>query len=373
MPLRRFTVAGFRNLEPLDLSVPPGLTVVVGANGAGKTNLLEAIAVFGNLVSFRPGPAAGWLRRGERAFALGGVIERGGAPVELRQEARQGRTLARAFHRGARRLGAGEYLDLFPVAALSGYDRLLVWGPPEDRRRFLDRLCFHLHPEALALLQRYRRTLAQRNALLAAGGRDAEFEAFEHDLAAVGARIVELRLAALRGLERLLPAEFEALGWSAGRVILRYHCPDGVAVADAATTAASLRVALTSSRRRDRALGHTRVGPHRHDLALAAQGVAVREVLSAGQGKLLATALRLAAVALLAEVKGRTPMVVFDDVDAEFDAEVLRRILARLDSGGQAVLSSAHEEMIVPRAGGAAVWRVRAGAVEGAGSERSSA
>ena len=364
MVLRRFSLTGFRNLAAQELKLRPGLTVVVGPNGSGKTNLLEAVAVLGNLASFRPGPTLAWVQRGSRGFTLAGSVGRDGAAVELRQEARAGRILGRILFRGARRLGAAEYLDLFPVTALSGHDRQLVWGAPEDRRRFLDRLCFHLHPEALSVLQRYRRALRQRNALLAGGGRDEEFEAFEHDLAFLGARIVGFRQAAVAGLERHLGGEIEALGWSLLRPVLRYNSPDGVAVAEPATLAARLRAALAASRRRERARGHTAVGPHRHDLMFTVQGAPAREVLSAGQGKLLATALKLTAMALLLEVKGRTPTVVFDDVDAELDAAVLRRVLGRLQGGGQALLSSAHEEMVLPRLAGGTVWRMRAGAVE---------
>jgi DNA replication and repair protein RecF len=361
--LHRFSVVGFRNLGAQELELGPGLTVVVGPNGSGKTNLLEAVAVFGNLVSFRPGPSLAWVQRGARGFTLAGTVARTGAALELRQEARAGKSLGRVLFRGARRLGAAEYLDLCPVTTLSGHDRQLVWGVPEDRRRFLDRLCFHLHAEALPVLQRYRRALRQRNALLAGGGRDAEFEAFEHDLASLGARIVEFRQSAVAGLERHLGGELEALGWALPRPVLRYTSPDGVAVAEPATLAARLRAALAASRRRERARGHTAVGPHRHDVVLIVQGAPVREVLSAGQGKLQATALKLTAMALLLEVRGRTPTVVFDDVDAELDAAVLRRVLERLEGGGQALLSSAHEEMVLPRLAGGTVWRVRAGTV----------
>jgi DNA replication and repair protein RecF len=362
--LNRISLIGFRNLSAQELEFCPGLTVVVGPNGSGKTNLLEALAVLGNLASFRPGPPLAWVQRGARGFTLTGAVVRAGAPVELRQEARAGRTLARSLFRGARRLGAAEYLELFPVTTLSGHDRQLVWGAPEDRRRFLDRLCFQLHPEALPALQRYRRALRQRNALLGGGGRDDEFEAFEHNLAFLGARIVGFRQAAVDGLERHLGEELEAVGWALSRPVLRYNSPDGVAVAEPATLAARLRAALAASRRRERARGHTAVGPHRHDLALTVQAAPAREVLSAGQGKLLATALKLAAMALVMEVRGPTPTVVFDDVDTELDAAVLRRVLGRLQGGAQALLSSAHEEMVLPRLAGGTVWRMHAGTVE---------
>ena len=364
MSIRRFSVNGFRNLAAQELEFGAGITVVVGPNGSGKTNLLEALAVFGNLASFRPGPATSWVRRGGSGFTLAGSVERAGTAVEVRQEARPGRPLSRAMFRGGRRLGAAEYLDLFPVAALSGHDRQLMWGAPEERRRFLDRLCFHLHPEALLVLQRYRRALRQRNALLVGGGREEEFEAFEHDLTVLGARIVALRQEAIAGLERHLEGELERMGWSISKPVLRYTSPDGVAVAEPATLPARLRAALVASRRRDRARGHTAVGPHRHDLLLTVQGAPAREVLSAGQGKLLATALKLTAMTLLAEVRGTVPAVVFDDVDAELDATVLRRVLTRLQQGCQALLSSAHEEMMVPRLAQGAVWRMHAGTVD---------
>jgi DNA replication and repair protein RecF len=360
----RLTVSGFRNLAPQQLNVGPGLTAVVGANGSGKTNLLEAVAVLGNLASFRPGGSAAWIRHGANAFALSGVLDRGGIEVEIRQDVRHAGTLARALFRGARRLGAAEYLDLFPVATLSGYDRALVWGAPEDRRRFLDRLCFQIRPDALPTLQRYRRALRHRNALLTRWGPAEEFDAFEHDLAVLGAEIVRLRLAALAGLERHLGEELGALGWSLAHPVLSYTASDGVAVAEPATLVARLRAALAASRRLERGRGHTAVGPHRHDLQLSVQGVPARDTLSAGQGKLLATGLKLAAMAVVGRERGRRPLVVFDDVDAELDAAVLQRVLERLRDGGQALLSSAHEEMMLPRLTGGAVWRMNAGVVD---------
>jgi DNA replication and repair protein RecF len=365
--LRQLSVNGFRNLEARTLEVCDGVTVIVGDNGAGKTSVLEAVAVLGNLVSFRPGPTASWVQRGAVGFALAGRLERGGTSVELRQEGRLARTLSRVLFRGARRSGAAEYMGLFPVATLSGHDRSLVWGPPEERRRYLDRLGFHLHADALSVLQRYGKALQHRNALLMRGA-DDELEAFEHELARLGARIVQTRVEVLGMIEEILPAELEALGWSSSRPGLRYDVRDGVAVGQTADLAARLRVALASARRRERGRGHTAVGPHRHDLAITVQGAPAKEALSAGQGKLLATALKLATLTLLERAYGNVPTVVFDDVDAELDATVLARVLARLGRGGQALLSSAHEEMVLPRLADAAVWRVVSGSIEVAAS-----
>jgi DNA replication and repair protein RecF len=362
--LRRLTVQGFRNLAAQEFDVPAGLIAVFGDNGAGKTNLLEAVAVLGNLVSFRPGPPTSWVQRGESAFNLAGIVSREGTEVDVRQTARAGRVLTRTLFRGSRRLGAAEYLALFPVAVLSSHDRQLVWGPPEERRRFLDRVSFFLQPATLAVVQRYRRALRQRNALLTSGGAEAALDAFEHDLSLLGARLVELRRGAIAALEDALAQELSTLGWGLSRPNLRYHSPEGLALADGAGGATRLRAELLRRRREDRVRGHTSVGPHRHDLAISVAGAPAREVLSAGQGKLLATACKLAAVTVAEQARGRVPMVVFDDVDAELDARVLERILARLAAAGQAMLSSAHEEMLLARLPDAAVWRVRDGRVE---------
>jgi DNA replication and repair protein RecF len=103
------------------------------------------------------------------------------------------------------------------------------------------------------------------------------------------------------------------------------------------------------------------VGPHRHDLQLAISGHPARDMVSAGQGKLLATAMKLATVAIVTRVRSFRPTVVFDDVDAELDAGVLQRVLARLGAGGQLLLSSAHDEVVVPRVAADAIWRISGG------------
>jgi DNA replication and repair protein RecF len=359
--IRTLTVRGFRNLEDCSLDLPPGLLVITGNNGAGKTNLLEAVAVLGNITSFRPAALASLVRHGAPGFSLQATVDHSGVAVELRHEGRLTHTTGRSFFRGVRRLSAGEYLRVQPVATLSSLDRQLVLGSPEDRRRFLDRLVFHLHPDALTVMQTCRQVLRQRGQLLIRPDNDPELDAFDHTLAAYGSQLVALRLKVLALLIPALATELEGLGWSLRVPGVRYHSPDGVADSDQATLAQRLIVALGRARRSDRRFGHTSVGPHRHDVLLTLGGVGVREALSAGQAKLLATALKLAAVRVLQERRGSVPTLVFDDVDAELDAGVLSRLLTRLRGVGQVLVSSAHQEMIMNHLGSATVWSVTAG------------
>lgn len=337
---------------------------MLGDNGAGKTNLLEAIAVLGNLSSFRAGSPTGWVQRNSAGYVLEGTVCRAGSEVVVRQSGRVAGKLQRKLYRGPRRLESGEYLELLPVVALSAADRLLLWGAPQDRRRFLDRLAFQLQPETLVVIQRYRRALKQRNAMLQRGGSAAAFEAFESDLALLGARLVQLRFNALCSLQETVEEELTRVGWNLSRPVLRYHAADGAIGGDEATVARRLREGLARSRRDEQARGVTSVGPHRHDLLIIVHSAPAREALSAGQGKLLAVTLRVAAMTALSRRRGEVPTVVFDDVDAELDGSVLERVLERLSGERQVLLSSAHEEMLLPRLKAAAVWRLTAGQVD---------
>lgn len=361
--LRSLSLTGFRNLQPQQLFFPASVVVVVGENGAGKTSLLEAVAVFGNLASFRSSSPLAWVQRGAQAFRLAGTVSRADGDVQLAVVGRAGRRLHRQVFRGSRRLAAAEYLSLFPVAAFSSADRQLIWGGPEERRRFLDRLAFYLRPETYLVLQRYRQTLRQRNAALQQGASDGELEAFEHHLALLGSRLLELRLAALANLEDLFLQELTAIGWSLSPPLLRYNDNEGVTPGSPAEVARRLRLALARARPKERRRAYTLVGPHRHDVEITINGAPAREVVSAGQGKLLATALKLAAVAVMERMRSVRPLVVFDDVDTELDPGALNRVVGRIAGRGQAVLSSAHAPMIAPLAGVARLWRLRAGTV----------
>lgn len=361
MTLTSLRCRNFRNLAHLDWSIPQGMVVLVGPNGAGKSNILEAIAVLGNLTSFRPGAPRSWVRHGEAFYLLRGELAGAGACV-LEQQGRLGKGLYRELLRNGRRIPPAEYLALFPVATCSAADQELVVGSPEHRRRLLDRLTFHLAPATLDLLLRFRRALRQRNALLAASTPAPQaLAAFERELAHTGAALVAQRLAACELLQRALEEELAHLGWLLPKPVLRYHAPEGLA---AAAAASELLAQYRRSRPQELARGHTLVGPHRHDLCITLQGRPAREQLSAGQVKLLATALRLATVRVAAERRGVAPLLVFDDVDAELDGETLGRLLRRLGSAtAQAVLSTAHPEVVVPRLGEATVVAVREGTV----------
>lgn len=358
----------FRSFSELSWEVPQGLVVLAGPNGAGKTNLLEAVAVLGNLTSFRPGPPSSWVRHGQAGFTLRGQLREGDTALVLEQQGRLSRTLQRTLLRGGRQVRPAEYLTLFPVATLAANDTDLVFSGPEHRRRLLDRLAFHLKPQVLDLLLRYRRALRQRNAALA-HRHTQSLDAFDRELARLGAQLVEVRLATLRLLDQALAEELSHLAWLGAKPVLRYHAPEGPA-AQAAGGEQLLLSQLRRFRGQELVRGHTLVGPHRHDVCITISGRPAREVLSAGQAKLLATGLRLASVAVTAGKRKVAPLVTFDDVDAELDREVLSRLLPRLATlSPQVVVSTAHPEVVLPSCQDATVVPMRGGTL--AVSERS--
>lgn len=370
MILATLSCRHFRSLTELTWSPPFGLTVLAGPNGAGKSNLLEAIAVLGNLTSFRPGPATSWVQHGQAGFLLKGELRAETHSLLLAQQARLATTLHRLLYRGGRQVRPAEYLNLFPVATFSGYDRDLILGGPEHRRRFLDRLAFQLHPPILDVLLRYRRALRQRNAALARRQTEA-LDPFDRELARLGAEVIEARLATLRLLDEALGEELSRLGWVGPRPVLRYHSEEGLA----ASAGSGERVLLAQLRRlrgHELARGHTLVGPHRHDVRITISGRPARELLSAGQLKLLVTALRLASVAVTAGNRKVAPLVIFDDVDAELDRQALSRLLARLaELAPQVVVSTAHPEVVLPCCPAATVVPMEGGTLAGTAGKRS--
>lgn len=254
-----------------------------------------------------------------------------------------------------------EYLPVLPVAAFSALDEELILGGPELRRRFLDRLAFQLRPATLDLLLRYRRALRQRNTLLQQGKTGETLEAFDRELAQAGTQLILARLTALEALQIFLEEELENLGWLFSKPVFHYHSQDDLA-ASAAAGDYQFLTTLRRWRRQEQVRGCTLVGPHRDDLKILLQGRPAREQLSAGQAKLLATALRLAAVAVTRVKRKVAPLLVFDDVDAKLDGQVLSRLLPRIAAmGGQAILSTAHPEMVSGHLPDATVIEVREG------------
>ena len=365
MRLLSLQLRDFRNVAAADIEPSPRATVLVGPNGQGKTNLLEAVFFLSTLKPLRAGRLAELVRFGaERARVDGDFEGPGGSRRVSVEVGPAGRT---AFLDG-KALSAGDRLDDYfegkAAVCFSPDDLLLVKGGPELRRRFLDRAAFNRWPAVLAEARDYLRALRARNAALRGSPSEVE-ESFRAPLVASGARLVRRRQALVDELAPRVAAAFQEIcGPEAPSADLAYRPAGGLSARGSeAEVAEGLADALASRLGRDRERGYTSAGPHMDDLALGLSGRGARAYASQGQQRALVLSLKIAEIENLRERAGRPPLLLLDDVSSELDPEknaYLLRYLAALP--GQAFLTTTDRRLIEPAAGADAVfYRVRQG------------
>ncbi len=306
-------LGSFRCFESATVQPGPGFNLISGANGSGKTSLLEALYLLGRGASFRAGRAESTIRfEAPRATLF--------ARLGLGVASRVGIEVSRAEGMAIRVDGeAGTRADLaraLPVQILDPASHELVAGAPAGRRQFLDWGVFHVEPGFLSAWQRYRRALQQRNAALKI--RSAAAWAWDEALVTEGALVDECRR---RFAARLQPqAALAAERLLGADLVISYQggWAEGTELADA----------LAGSRERDLQGATSHVGPHRADLRLELRTRRARDTVSRGQEKLVAAALTLGQVALVAEARGQTIVLLVDEPGADLDRTHLARLLA---------------------------------------------
>ena len=356
MRILRFSAERFRNLAQASLEPCPGVNVIYGENGQGKTNLVEGIWLFTGCRSFRTSENAELIQRGSGKAELAAVFESNAREqrAELRIEKRRALRLNGFEEETPRRL-----LGVFPAVAFTPATLALAQGGPGERRRFLDVALSMLRPAYAVRLSKYLKALAQRNALLrqaaAANADAAALEAlllpWDETLAAEAAAIAAARRQYLAemiphaqafyegisgGRERLdisfLPAGLSYEEWSEGGTADRSAAGGGTADRSAASGGtAEYLVALRRNRKSDLRRQMTHAGPHRDDLLLTLDGVSLRSFGSQGQQRSAALALKLAEAAMLREQAEECPVTLLDDVMSELDARRQADLLRYLE------------------------------------------
>jgi DNA replication and repair protein RecF len=357
MRLDRIWLTDLRSYAAAEVELAPGLTALLGDNGQGKTNLLEAVAWLATLGSFRGAPNEALVRRGADRAVIRAEGEREGRSILIEAEiVASGRNRVLVNRQPLKR--ARDLLGVLRVSVFSPDDLELVKGGPAERRRYLDDALVASHPRYDALRSEVDKVLKQRNALLkGCGGRLDEGAAFTLDV--WDAKLVEsggaLASARRNLLERLAPVLSDTYDAVA-------HGPADVQVAYAAEwEALGLAEALAAARRDDVRRGVSTVGPHRDDVELHLGGMPARTHASQGEQRSLALALRLAAHQVITEVTGSSPILLLDDVFSELDPDRSDALLANLPDG-QTLLTSASG--LPPKAHPDLVLRVADGKVE---------
>lgn len=339
MTLASLTARNFRNLQSDPFEFDPGLNVIVGENGQGKTNLLEAIYVLATTRSFRTPRLASLFRFDAETLYVGGIRAEEGLErrFSIGVEAAGGRK--RELRIEEESASVGEYLRLLPVIAYSSAQLGIIRGGPDERRRFLDRGLVHMSAGYLEALGRYQRTLRQRNALLQAiRDRKAQpraLEPWDRELAETAAVIVRSRADYASKLAAAFARIVEQHRYHVSDLTLEYR-PSGF-TADGAPG----ENVFERERERQIRFGYTTFGPHRDEIEFRRAGRAAAEVLSSGETKMAVLFLKFAKIELFEQRWDRPPLLLLDDVDAELDLGIIERLLAYLQGRTQIFTTSA--------------------------------
>jgi len=332
--LKTLYVDGVRNLSAQNLELSPAINCFVGPNGSGKTSLLESLSLLSTGRSFRAASVKPLIQHGEDNCLVRGQLDTKGQEHRLGiKRSRSGDVLLRVD--GASVTSLAEFARWMPTVVVDPESTDLVTGPPENRRRLVDGILFHVEQGFFAVWRRYQRALQQRNAALRRGI-IADEDPWLPELTSAGDWITEKRRLWVDPLSREMQRQLAVLSPQLPSVELQLRTgwPDDESLASA------LSRALAS----DKEGGFTRSGPHRAELRITAEGKPVAEVFSRGQLKLLTLALRFAQGALIAGASGISPIYLVDDVAAELDLQHTQRVFGVLGAlKGQVMLTSVAE------------------------------
>jgi DNA replication and repair protein RecF len=361
------SLADFRSWPELELELGAGSTALIGANGQGKTNLVEALGYVATLDSHRVSSDAPLVRAGAERAVVRARVERDGRSTLVELEVNPGKANRARVNR-APVPRAREVLGILRTVLFAPEDLSLVRGDPAERRRFLDDLLVASAPRYAGVRADYDRVLKQRNALLktaflarrSGGGDMRTLDVWDAHLARTGADLLAARLGLVEALRPRVQTAYRAVAvggaGARGETTLDYRSSlgealppgQGAASRDRELLGAALLSELARVRPQEIERGVSLVGPHRDELLLGLSGLPVKGYASHGESWSYALALRLASYELL-KADGGEPVLVLDDVFAELD-EGRRDRLAELVGGAEQVLVTAAVPADVPEA-----------------------
>ncbi len=329
MKLRTLELSNFRNIEKAHLSADEGLTVIAGANGQGKTNLLESIYLLCGGKSFRGSKDKELVRHGcPSAFVSADVAAFGRdknikLTVEGEDSSRKGRF---ADINGVDYGRAGAIAGNFTAVVFDPGHLHLVKGGPDARRRFLDVALCQLYPGYVGILRRYTRALTQKNAILKryyeTNEADALLDTFDEQLSQVGNEITRRRAEYLDKAAPMAEKFYEEI--SLGAETLKIEFMPSAPMNE-------LLDALFNSRKKDIRAGFSTLGPHREDFDMILKGKSARTFASQGQQRSAVLSLKLAEAQMARHITGEHPVLLLDDVLSELDENRQKYLLCKME------------------------------------------
>ncbi len=357
MRLLSLSICDFRNLARLELSPSARATIVVGQNGQGKTNLLEAIYFLATLKPLRAARLVELVRFGASTALISGRFLLKGAEREISVQIAEG--LRQAFVDEKKAQSLEDYFGGVSVVAFTPDDLQIVKGGPQSRRWFLDRAVFNRFPAFLKESRVYARALKSRNRLLKEGADLSYLEAYDEALAQSGARIWTRRLALLAELAPRAENAFKEI--VRGTETARYlYSPPNTAFEPANSETeivAMLRETLRARTPRDAERGFTSAGPHADDLDIRLAEHPARSYASQGEQRALVLAWKIAEIENLQQNTGVLPLLLLDDVSSELDPDRNAYLMTYVSqSGAQVFLTTTSASLVAPAAGTDALW-----------------
>lgn len=350
----------FRNLEPTVLRPSPRATVAVGENGQGKTNLLEGLYLLATLKPLRANKLSELIRFGEPSAKVTGRFLIAGAEREIAVEVVPGgRT---AFVDGKRAGSLDSYFGGVSVVAFTPDDLAVIKGGPDGRRSFMDRSVFNVAPAYLDESREYGRALKSRNRLLKERAPMSHLQAWDAQLAKLGARLWVRRRGLMEKVSERARAAFQRIGRSPMEANYSYrpaHLGEGLAFETASELELAERMLsqLDARLTRDVERGFTSVGPHADDLDITLGEKPARAFASQGQCRALVLAWKVAEIENLSAQNGFLPLLLLDDVSSELDPERNAFLMGYLaDSGAQTVLTTTDAQLVRRAAGPETMW-----------------
>jgi DNA replication and repair protein RecF len=354
MRIKHIALKHFRAHDGAEFPFQPGLNLITGPNGLGKTNILEAVHYLCLTKSFLTSSDRFALRNGSPYFQLIGEFESDtGRSLSVRIAFMPGEG-KKLFVNGVHITPVSEFIGRIPVVVFSPDDYVITAGGPEERRRFVDTMVSQSSSVYLNDLIRYRRTLKQRNDILqkikrhSAPSDTALLDSWSRELVEIGSRIYRTRYLFIEKFNLLLSEAFDRIGTIVESPSVTYQPLNNTG---GSVELEEIRAAFTSkmerNTQRERERGITLVGPHRDDLHFELDGLPLRRYASQGQHRSFGLALKFAQYNYLLSETEETPLLLLDDVFDNLDENRIRVFLSLLreDAMGQSMITAARKDI----------------------------
>lgn len=347
MYLKKLVLINFKNIAQAEITLSERLNCFVGDNGAGKTNVLDAVyylSMSKSALSMTDGQS---VRHGEDFFVVEGTYAGDSGSSDtvncsfLRRSGKVLKLNGKEYDRMA------DHVGRFPVVMVSPQDSVLITDAAEERRRYLNAFLSQLDRDYLASLMRYNAVLAERNRFLKSSSDEQMLQIYDMQLADHAARIYERRRDIIERMRPLVAEFYRQLSGDREQVEIEYRSE---------LASASMGELLLASRERDIVNGFTTSGVHRDDMSLRIGGYPLRKYGSQGQQKSFLMSLKLAQYRILAEVCGERPLLLLDDLFDKLDTSRVENLLTLVagDDFGQIFITDCNRsrlETILSRAG----------------------